>query len=99
MRQKTVKEKLQDELANLQSMVDEVKLQMHLGSKEVQTMIQPHLEELEDELSDAKKKWDQFEDSSENAWEDIQIGLNESFKSMQKAFDKAKKHFVEKDKI
>ena len=99
MAQKTVKEQLQEELANLQSMVDEVKLQMHLGSKEVQTMIQPHLEELEDELSDAKKKWDQFEDNSENAWEEIQIGLGESIKSMQQAFDKAKKHFAEKDTI
>ncbi len=98
MKQKTVKEQLQEELDNLQAMVDEVKLQMHLGTKEVQTMIQPHLEELEDELSDAKKKWDQFEGSSESAWEDIQIGLSESIKSMRHAFDKAKKHF-EKDKI
>lgn len=98
MNEKTMKEQLQTELANLQSIVDEVKLQMHLGAKEVQDNIRPHLEELELELSQAKQKWDQFESSSENAWEDIQTGLRKSFKSMQQAFEKAKKHFPEQDR-
>lgn len=98
MNEKTIKEQLQAELGNLQSIVDEVKLQMHLGAKEAQEKIQPHLEELELELSHAKKKWDQFEDSSEDAWEDIQTGFRKSLKSMQLAFEKAKKHFPEHNK-
>lgn len=98
MNEKTVKEQLQTELENLQSIVDEVKLQMHLGTKEVQDNIRPHLEELELELQQAKQKWDQFESSSESAWEDIQTGLRKSFKSMQQAFEKAKKHFPEQDR-
>lgn len=93
MSEKSVKEQLQTELANLQSLVDEVKLQMHLGAKEAQDKIKPYLEELEEELTQAKEKWDQFEDSSENAWEDIREGLSKSLKSMQQAFEKAKKHF------
>lgn len=98
MNEKTVEEQLQVELENLQSIVDEVKLQMHLGAKEAQEKIQPHLEELEFELSHAKKKWDQFENSSESAWEDIQTGFRKSLKSMQQAFEKAKQHFPEQDK-
>jgi len=98
MSEKTVKEQLQAELENLQSIVDEVKLQMHLGAKEVQDKIQPHLDELEQELRQAKEKWNQFENSSESAWEDIQNGLRLSLKSMQQAFEKAKKHFPEQDK-
>lgn len=98
MNEKTVKEKLQAELENLESIVDEVKLQMHLGAKEAQDMMQPHLDRLEDELRQAKEKWDQFENSSESAWEDIQTGLSKSMKSMQQAFEKAKKHFPEQDK-
>jgi hypothetical protein len=97
MNEKTVKEKLQVELANLQSIVDEVKLQMHLGAKEAQEKIRPHLEELEQELSQAKEKWGQLESSSESAWEDIQTGLRKSVKSMQQAFERAKKHFPEQD--
>lgn len=95
MNEKTVKEQLQAELANLQSIVDEVKLQMNLGAKEAQDKIQPHLEELEQELRQAKEKWNEFESSSESAWEDIQTGLRKSLKSMQQAFEKAKKHFPE----
>lgn len=93
MNEKTMKEQLQTELSNLQSLVDEVKLQMHLGAKEAQEKIQPHLEELELELSHAKKNWDQFENNSESAWEDIQAGFRKSLKSMQQAFEKAKQHF------
>ncbi len=98
MNEKTVEEQLQVELENLQSIVDEVKLQMHLGAKEAQEKIRPHLEELELELSHAKKNWDQFESNSKGAWEDIQTGLRMSLKSMQQAFEKAKKHFPEQDK-
>ncbi len=97
MNEKTLKEQLQAEMENLQSLVDEVKLQMHLGAKEAQDNIQPHLDELEVELNEAKKKWQQFESSSESAWEDIQTGLRKSYKSMQQAFEKAKKHFPEND--
>ncbi|MBL8498024.1 hypothetical protein ABF87_12370 [Nitrosomonas sp. JL21] len=93
MSEKSVKEQLETELANLQSLVDEAKLQMHLGAKEAQDKIKPYLEELEEELAHAKEKWDQFENNSENAWEDIRDGLNKSMKSMQQAFEKAKKHF------
>ncbi|MGV8711498.1 MAG: hypothetical protein ACWA6R_03015 [Nitrosomonas sp.] len=93
MSEKTVKEQLQTELSNLESLVDEVKLQMHLGAKEAQDKIKPYLEELEGELSQAKEKWEKFEDSSENAWDDIRDGLGQSLKSMQQAFEKAKKHF------
>ncbi len=95
---KTVKEQLQTELENLQSIVDEVKLQMHLGMKEAQEKIQPHLDELEQELNQTKEKLTQFESNSESAWEDIQAGLNKSKKSMQQAFEKAKKHFPDQDK-
>ncbi len=98
MNEKTVKEQLRAELANLQAIVDEVKLQMHLGAKEAQEKIQPYLNELEQELSQAKKNWEKFENSSENAWEEIQSGLSKSMKSMQQSFEKAKKHFSEQDK-
>lgn len=96
MADKSIPKKLQEELTNLQSVVDEVKLQMHLGTKELQDKLQPHLEELEQELSQAKEKWEAFENSSEGAWEDIQTGLRKSFKSMEQAFERAKQHFPPK---
>lgn len=93
MDDKTVKQQLNDELVNLQTKIDEAKLQVHLGAKDTQDKIQPYVDELEEELAQAKKQWDQFEDASEGAWGDIQSGLSRSIKSMEMAFDKAKKHF------
>lgn len=98
MNDKTVKDQLQDELENVQSMVDEIKLQLHLGAKEAQDKIQPHLDELEQEFRQAKEKWSQLENSSESAWEEIQAGLRLSLKTMQVAFEKAKRHFPEQEK-
>ena len=89
----TVKQQMEDELANLQTKIDEAKLQVHLGAKDTQDKIQPYVDELEEELAQAKKQWNQFEDASEGAWADIQSGLSKSIKSMEIAFDKAKKHF------
>lgn len=93
MNKETMKEQMQAELDNLQSIVDEAKLQMHLGTKEAQDKIQPYLDELEQELEHARTKWNRFEDNSEGAWEEIQTGIRLSSKTMQQAFEKAKKHF------
>jgi hypothetical protein len=43
----------------------------------------------------ARKKWEEIDDASEDAWDDIKEGLQSSFKSMSEAFAKAKKHFKE----
>ncbi len=93
----TVKEEMQTELASWQTKIDEAKVQMHLGAKEAEQKIQPHVDQLEQELNHAKEQWDQFENASEGAWKDIQSGVSLSMKSMQKAFDKAKAHFPDDD--
>lgn len=91
-------EKVEAELSEWQTKVDEAKLQLHLGAKEVQDKLQPHVDELEQELSQAQAQWQQLQDSAEGAWENIEHGVSLSMKAMQKAFDKAKKHFPDEDK-
>ena len=93
MNDKTVKQQLNDKLENLQTKIDEAKVQMHLGAKDTQDKIEQYVEDLEQELAQAKKQWEQLENASEGAWADIQSGLSTSIKSMEMAFDKAKKHF------
>jgi predicted nucleic acid-binding Zn-ribbon protein len=89
--------KIDAELSQWQTKVDEAKLQLHLGAKEVQDKLQPHVDELEQELSQAQAQWQQFQDSAEGAWDSIEDGVNLSIKAMQKAFDKAKKHFPDEE--
>ncbi len=93
-----MKEKLQKELASWQKNLDEAKLQMHLGTKEIEQEIRPHVEQLEQELTHAKEQWKQLEVASEAASKDIKHGVSKSIKSMKMAFEKAKKHFPDEDK-
>ncbi len=92
-KQITVKEKLQGELASWQTKIDIAKLQMQLGTKEVNQKIQPHVEQLEQELIHAKAKWEQLEVASEAASKDIKRGVSKSIKSMKMAFEKIEKAF------
>ena len=95
---KAAKDYLKDEMALWQIKIEEAKLQLHLGAMEAREKLQPHINELEKELDDAKTQMEEFDDSIEKAWEDVKHGLDSSFKTMQRSFDKAKKHFQEPEK-
>lgn len=92
------RKKLQDQLDSWQTKIDEAKLQMHLGAKEVEEKLQPHVEQLEDEFAKAKDQWAKLDNASDNAWNDIQSGFSKSVESMKAAFDKAKSHFPDEEK-
>ena len=94
----TLTEQVKAEMANWQTKMDEAKVQMHLGAKEVQDKIQPHMDKLEQELGEAGKQWQELENATENAWEDVHRGLKDSLKVMQKSFDKAQQHFQKEEK-
>lgn len=94
--QQKLAEQLNEELAKWQTRIDEAKVQMHLGAKEMQDKIKPHIEELEHELKRAKKHWNKLEDAAESAWNEIENGVNVSINAMKKAFDRAQQHFPKK---
>jgi len=91
-------EKLDKDLSEWQTRIDEARLQMHLGAKDVQDKLQPHIDQLEKEYNEAKEQLKNLTDSTEGAWDSIEHGVGVSIKSMQKAFDKAKAHFPDSDK-
>jgi len=86
-------ESMKVEIDRWQTKLDEAKLQLHLGAKEAQDKIDPHIKGLEQQLEEAKKKWKQFDQAADKAWDDIEEGFKSSFTAMQEAFNKAKKHF------
>ena len=57
-----MKVQLEQELAKWQTKIDEARVQLNLGGKEAEEKIQPYLDQLENEMSKAKGKWDEFED-------------------------------------
>jgi len=95
---KTVQQSLEEEMGKLKTRMDEMKVRMHLASKDAQDAMQPHLDELETKLRKAEKDWDKFEDASGNAWQEIKKGLSLSFKAMKRSIAKADEHFEEDEK-
>jgi hypothetical protein len=94
----TLTEELKGEMAKWQTKMDEAKVQMHLGAKEAQDKIQPHIDKLEQELGEAEKQWQQLENATESAWDDLRRGLKGSLKIMEKSFEKAQQHFHKEEK-
>ena len=87
------KAQLEQELAKWQTKIDEARVQLDLGGKEAEEKIQPHLEQLDNEMLDAKRKWAELEEASENSWAELKVGVDSSVDAMREAFSNAKKHF------
>ena len=94
---KTLGQQLDEAVAMWETKIDEARVQMDLGGKEAMDKMQPHIDELEEGLNQAKNQWQEFANSSEGAWDDIQKGMSDSMKSMQDAISKATKNFTGKD--
>lgn len=88
---------LETEFAEWQTKIDAAKLQMHLGARDARDNLQPQLQQLENELSQAKAEWNKLQEASESAWDDVHHGLKLSLKAMQRSFDKASRHFDKPD--
>ena len=93
----TIKKQLEKELETWQTKMDEAKVQIHLGMKDAEDKIKPHIEKLDQELNEAKVKLDELGKSSEDAWGDVKAGVESSIEAMKMAFESAEKHFT-KDK-
>ena len=89
-----IRDKLEAELDDWQTRIDEARVQLKLGGMEAEEKLQPYIEQLEKELDEAKGKWAELEQASEKSWADIKLGLDISMDSMKEAFSNAKKHFT-----
>ena len=93
----SIKDQLEKELSKWQTKMDEAKVQMHVGVKDAEDQIKPHVERLDQEMTQAKIKLEELGKSSEGAWEDLKTGVEGSIDIMKVAFESAQEHFT-KDK-
>ena len=73
-------------------------MKVHLGTKDLQDELQPHVEKLEQEYEGLKQKWQELEDASEKSAKDVEKGFKVCVGAMQDTFDKVKKHFSDDKK-
>ena len=60
---------------------------------EAEDALRPHVDRLDDEMAQAREKFQQLAEASESSWDDIKAGLDLSLEAMSEAFASARKHF------
>lgn len=93
---KTLEQQLEDEMKKWRGELDELKVQVHLGTMDAQDKMQPCIDQLEEELAKAKKDWQEFGEASEGAWQELGKGLKLSLAAVKQSAEKAKAHFEPK---
>jgi len=87
------KVKLEEEVAHWKTKIDEMKLQMELGSMEARQKLEPELNKLELQYDKVVTELEKLDEATEYAWEEIKDGVNDSFATLKKAFNNAKEFF------
>ena len=88
-----LKQKFEAEMAEWQTKIDEVKVQLSLGAMDAKDELNAQLRKLEAEVAQAKVDFDKFDKASTHAWNDFAEGLSKSFDTMKEAFTKAKENY------
>jgi len=83
------KQKLEAELIEWQTTLEELQVQVKLGSMEVRDKLQPEIDKLEIEMDKAKKEIAKLDDAAEQAWEELKEGANATYESLKDSFKEA----------
>jgi len=87
------KAKLEAEVAQWKTKMDEMKVQMELGSMEVRQKLEPELNKLELQYDKVVAEVEKIDEATEYAWEEIKDGVSDSLAILKKAFNNAKKFY------
>ncbi|MGB5693738.1 MAG: hypothetical protein WBM43_14115 [Flavobacteriaceae bacterium] len=87
------KAKLEAEILEWKTKMDEMKVQMELGSMEARQKLEPELNKLELQYDKVVAELEKLDEASEYAWEEIKNGVSDSVATLKKAFNNAKKFY------
>lgn len=92
-KKEALKDKLQAEVTKWQTELEELTVQVKLGSMEATEKLKEQQKKLEKELAQAKVDLKLFDKATGDAWKNISDGLKTSFETMKEAFSEAKKNY------
>lgn len=93
MNREVLKEKFQAEVTQLQTHMEELAVQVKLGSMEASDKLKEQQKKIEAELVQAKVDLKKLDEATGEAWKNISDGMKTSFDTMKEAFAQAKKHY------
>jgi chromosome segregation ATPase len=83
----------EQKIKELETKLDELKLQGHLAQAEAKTEYQDRIKEFERRKSDLLRQLDQWRKSGDEAAGSIKQGVDGAYREMRNAFDRALKAF------
>jgi chaperonin cofactor prefoldin len=84
---------LDKKLKELETKLDEIKLQAHLGKADVKTEYSKQYEDLNRQRDKLRLKMDELKDSGGEAWDSLKDGLDGAYREMKTAVERAIKAF------
>jgi len=87
------KVKLEEEVTQWKTKIDEMRVQMELGSMEARQKLEPELNKLEVQHDKVVAELERLDEATEYAWEEIKDGVSNSFATLKNAFNNAKKFY------
>jgi archaellum component FlaC len=89
---------LAEQLQELDTELDELKLKAHLAKADAQDELQKQIEELRSKKEMAQGKLKQLQDAGDEAWDDIKAGVEKSWTELRGAFRSAISKFTDDKK-
>ena len=87
------KAKLEVEILEWKTKMEEMQVQMELGSMEARQKLEPELNKLELQYDKVVAEVEKIDEATEYAWEEIKSGLSDSLATLKKSFNNAKGFF------
>ena len=81
------------EILEWKTKMDEMKVQMELGSMEARQKLEPELNKLELQYDKVVAELERLDEATELAWKEIKSGVSDSVETLKKAFNNAKKFY------
>jgi hypothetical protein len=94
---KQVEAQLATRIEEWRALVDDVKLQIHLGPREVRDRVAPLLKKLEHELRHTKGELRQLEGSADGEWSRIHHSLQNALRCVELSLEQVRRSIEQSD--
>ena len=85
--------KIEAQLQKFDAQIEEMKAKASQAKADAQVQYYEQIENLKQQRQQTGQKLEEFKASSENAWKEIKLGLDEAMGSLQTSFERASSHF------
>ncbi len=95
-KKKVYQERIETQLKEWEPQIEGLKARAEQVKADAQTMYKERIENLRQKQEAARQKLQELKDSSEEAWEELRVGLDKTLEELKEAFSRSKSKFRKK---